>query len=145
MLSRQSGDAGQNVSSGDSGKAPDSQESTVRGVVPPGQRRKPARTVVGTVWSDKMQKTRAVRVIRLVKHPKYGKYVRRKTTYFVHDENEESKAGDRVLIAQTRPLSKLKRWRLVKVLERAKAAAEPVLSGEELLLGPEVGKEVTST
>ncbi len=92
-----------------------------------------------------MRKTRAVRVVRLVRHPKYGKYIRRKTTYYVHDENEESRAGDKVLIAQTRPLSRLKRWRLVRVLERAKAAAAPVLSGEELLLGGEGQKEVAST
>lgn len=74
-----------------------------------------------------MQKTRAVRVTRLVKHPKYGKFMRRKTTYYVHDEENASKAGDTVVIAETRPTSKTKRWRLVKVISSSEAKAARAL------------------
>lgn len=76
------------------------------------------RTLTGTVVSSKMQKTIAVSVERLVKHPKYGKYVRRTTKLLAHDENGESREGDRVSIAQCRPMSRRKSWRLVEVLER---------------------------
>lgn len=75
-------------------------------------------TVQGTVVSDKMQKTIVVRSERRVKHPRYGKYVRRFTTYYAHDEKEEAMEGDAVELAFTRPLSKLKRWRLVRVVTR---------------------------
>jgi small subunit ribosomal protein S17 len=74
--------------------------------------------VIGKVISDKMQKTRVVVNEQFVKHPKYKKYYRHKTKYYVHDEKLESKVGDTVLIEETRPLSKLKRWRLVKVLNK---------------------------
>lgn len=86
--------------------------------------------VIGIVFSDKMRKTRAVRVVRLEKHPKYGKYLRRHTTYYAHDENEVSHLGDTVEIVETRPLSKLKRWRVVKVLSKSHAPAG-LLVGEE--------------
>lgn len=75
--------------------------------------------VIGVVTSDKMEKTIAVTITRLEKHPKYGKYIRRRSRFYAHDEKREAKVGDRVLIVETRPLSKLKRWRLVKVLEKA--------------------------
>lgn len=75
--------------------------------------------VVGIVESDKMQKTRVVSVTEQRRHPKYGKYLKRTQTFHVHDEKNESKAGDRVLIIETRPLSRTKRWRLMQVLERA--------------------------
>jgi len=71
--------------------------------------------VIGKVISDKMQKTRVVVSEKLVKHPKYKKYYKHRTKYYVHDEKNESKIGDIVLIEETRPLSKLKRWRLVKI------------------------------
>ncbi len=70
----------------------------------------------GCVVSDKMQKTRIVEVTRLVEHPRFKKIIRRKVKYAVHDEKNESKAGDKVRIVETKPLSKTKRWRLVKVL-----------------------------
>ena len=73
--------------------------------------------VIGKVISDKMMKTRVVVSEKLVKHPKYKKFYKHRTKYYVHDEKEESKIGDTVLIEETRPLSKLKRWRLVKVLK----------------------------
>jgi small subunit ribosomal protein S17 len=74
--------------------------------------------VVGKVISDKMQKTRVVFGEKLVQHPKYRKYYKHRTKYYVHDERNESKVGDVVLIEETRPLSKLKRWRLVKILSQ---------------------------
>ncbi|GBD34639.1 30S ribosomal protein S17 [bacterium HR35] len=75
--------------------------------------------VIGKVISDKMQKTRVVVSETLRKHPLYKKYYRHRTKYYVHDEREESKIGDLVLIEETRPLSKLKRWRLVKIIKRS--------------------------
>jgi len=82
---------------------------------------KSARTLTGTVVSSKMNKTISVSVERLVKHPTYGKYVRRTTKLLAHDENNESREGDTVAIAECRPLSRHKAWRLVRVLERAPA------------------------
>ena len=76
------------------------------------------RTVTGTVVSDSMNKTITVREERLVKHPLYGKYIRRSTRYKAHDEKNTAEAGDRVEIISTRPLSKTKHWRLLRVLTR---------------------------
>jgi small subunit ribosomal protein S17 len=81
------------------------------------------RTAVGVVTSDKMNKTRRVEIPRLVKHPRYGKYIRRRTVCHVHDERNESRLGDTVEIMETRPLSKTKHWRLVRVVTPAGAAA----------------------
>jgi small subunit ribosomal protein S17 len=75
---------------------------------------------MGVVASDKADKTRRVEINRLVKHPKYGKYVKRRTVCHVHDEENESAVGDRVEIQECRPLSSLKRWRLVRVVEKSK-------------------------
>jgi len=75
--------------------------------------------VVGVVVSDKMQKTRVVAVTTLHQHEKYGKFLKRTQKFHTHDENNDSKTGDKVLIVETRPLSKTKRWRLMQVLERA--------------------------
>jgi small subunit ribosomal protein S17 len=78
------------------------------------------KTLVGVVVSDKMNKTRIVKVQRIEMHRRYKKYIRRDTKYAVHDEDEQgneiSKTGDKVLIQETRPYSKTKRWRVVKVL-----------------------------
>ena len=76
---------------------------------------------------DKMNKTRRVEIERLVQHPKYGKYIRRRTVCHVHDENNESHVGDTVEIMETRPLSKLKRWRLVRIV---RPGAQQALAGE---------------
>ena len=73
---------------------------------------------VGTVVSDRMDKTVVVRVERLVPHPVYKKYVKRRTTYKAHDEKNEYRIGDRVEIVETRPLSKEKRWRVSRLIER---------------------------
>ena len=73
-------------------------------------------TVRGTVVSDRMDKTIVVRAERMVKHPRYGKYIRRYTTYYAHDEKNEAREGDQVELAFTRPISKSKRWRLTQIL-----------------------------
>jgi small subunit ribosomal protein S17 len=81
----------------------------------------PKRVVVGVVISDKMAKTRRVEIPRFVQHAKYKKYIRRRTICYVHDEQEESGVGDTVEIIEARPLSKLKRWQLVRVLSKCSA------------------------
>jgi small subunit ribosomal protein S17 len=81
------------------------------------------RVVTGVVTSDKMNKTRRVEIPRLVKHARYGKYIRRRTVCHVHDEQNESHAGDTVEIMETRPLSKTKHWRLVRVVTKAPLTA----------------------
>ena len=78
------------------------------------------KTKVGVVTSDKMNKSRVIRVGRLVKHPFYKKFVKKTSSFIVHDEDNASHSGDKVLIMETRPLSRRKRWRLVKILEQAK-------------------------
>jgi small subunit ribosomal protein S17 len=80
---------------------------------------KSQRTIEGRVVSNKMQKTVTVLLERQVQHPLYGKIVRRSTKVHAHDENNECKEGDVVRIAETRPLSKTKNWRVVKVVTRA--------------------------
>ncbi|MFN4123325.1 MAG: 30S ribosomal protein S17 [Flavobacteriales bacterium] len=75
---------------------------------------------IGLVKSNKMDKTIVVAVERKVKHPKYGKFVKKTTTFFAHDEKNDCGIGDTVLISETRPLSKNKCWRLVQIIERAK-------------------------
>lgn len=82
------------------------------------------RTIEGTVTSDKMAKTITVEVVRTYKHPKYMKYLRVKKKYHAHDEKGEAKIGDRVELMACRPMSKLKRWRLVRILERGLLTAE---------------------
>lgn len=78
------------------------------------------RTLLGKVVSDKMDKTITVIVERKVKHPLYGKFIKRSTRYHAHDENNTCKQGDTVTITETRPYSKMKKWRLVEVVEQAK-------------------------
>lgn len=73
----------------------------------------------GQVKSNKMQKTVVIEVSRKVRHPLYEKYISRRTKLYAHDENNEAKVGDIVEVMQTRPLSKLKRWRLIRVVQRA--------------------------
>jgi len=79
---------------------------------------------VGEVVSSKMNKTIVVRVERRFPHPKWGKVVTAYSRFYAHDENNEARAGDRVRIMETRPLSKTKRWRLVAVVERNEEAVE---------------------
>ena len=75
---------------------------------------------IGVVTSDKMTKSIVVSETKKVKHPMYGKFVLKTKKYIVHDEKNESKYGDIVRIMETRPMSKNKCWRLVKIIERAK-------------------------
>jgi small subunit ribosomal protein S17 len=82
---------------------------------------KAIRTITGKVVSNKMNKTVAVSVERKVKHPMYGKYVRKTAKYLAHDEDNACNEGDIVTIAECRPLSKNKSWRLVEIVERATA------------------------
>lgn len=79
---------------------------------------KATRTLTGRVVSNKMNKTITVAIERLIKHPTYGKYIRRTSNIMAHDEQNEAHAGDTVTIAQCRPLSRHKSWRLVAVVER---------------------------
>lgn len=77
------------------------------------------RVAIGIVTSDKMNKTRRVEIPRLVKHQRDGKYIRRRTVCHVHDEQNQSHQGDTVEIMETRPLSRTKNWRLVRVVTKA--------------------------
>lgn len=87
------------------------------------------KTEIGVVTSDKMTKTRRVEIDRLVPHPKYGKFQKRRTVCHAHDEANETRVGDLVEIMETRPLSKLKRWRVIRIVrpgaQRALLADEP--------------------
>lgn len=84
------------------------------------QTRNLRRTITGVVTSNKMEKSITVAVERKIMHTKYGKYLKKTKKYHAHDEANDAKVGDKVKIMETRPLSKLKRWRLVDVVERAK-------------------------
>jgi small subunit ribosomal protein S17 len=83
------------------------------------------RVLIGVVTRDKMDKTRRVEIQRLVKHPRYGKYQKRRTVCYVHDETNETRNGDTVEIMETRPLSKMKCWRLVRIITKAPRGAAP--------------------
>jgi small subunit ribosomal protein S17 len=86
------------------------------------------KTEIGMVASDKMTKTRRVVVERLVPHPKYGKMMRKRTVCHAHDEDNSSHKGDLVEIMETRPLSKLKRWRIIRIV---RPGAQQALAGED--------------
>lgn len=77
------------------------------------------KTLVGRVFSDKMEKTVVVEVMRLVRYPLYRKYILRKKKYKAHDETNRCRVGDKVLIAESRPLSKHKRWKVMQTIEKA--------------------------
>ena len=95
------------------------------------------RVVTGIVTRDKSDKTRRVEFQRLVRHSKYGKFVKRRTVCYIHDEKNESALGDTVEVMECRPLSRTKRWRLVKIVTRAPSRT---LSGLE---GAVAGARVT--
>jgi small subunit ribosomal protein S17 len=82
------------------------------------EQRNKRRRIIGTVVSDKMDKTITVLVERTYRHPKYGKYVRKHERYHAHDEKNEAGTGDKVELMECRPLSRLKRFRLVRVTEK---------------------------
>ena len=81
--------------------------------------KKNVRTLTGIVVSDKMQKSATVLIERRVKHPKYGKIVRRSTKFHIHDENNECRIGDQVVIKESKPISKTKSWVLMEIKQRA--------------------------
>jgi small subunit ribosomal protein S17 len=89
-------------------------------VEPDTTRANPRKVREGIVISDKMNATLVVAVNERVSHPRYGKTVQRTKKLYVHDEKNEAKIGDKVRVQETRPLSKLKRWRLTEVVERAR-------------------------
>jgi small subunit ribosomal protein S17 len=108
------------------------------------QTRSKRKVFVGVVVSDKMDKTVVVAVDRLVRHPLYKKVVRKTSKFYAHDENNECRIGDIVEIMETRPLSKLKRWRIVRIIQRAKvplpvAQEEVAEETEEQLLEEVLG------
>jgi small subunit ribosomal protein S17 len=89
-------------------------------VVEDGERPNRRKVREGVVVSDAMQSTVVVAVVERVRHPRYGKTVQRTKKLYVHDAEDTAKVGDRVRVQETRPLSKLKRWRLTEVVERAR-------------------------
>ena len=84
----------------------------------------PKKMAIGVVTSDKMNKTRRVEIRSLVPHPKYGKYIRQRTVCYVHDENNDAGLGDTVEIVEAPPVSKKKRWQLVRVVEKNRVGYE---------------------
>ena len=83
------------------------------------EQKEPSRTIVGKVVSNKMDKTIVVQVDRKIKHPLYGKYIRRSSKMYAHDDKNTCKVSDVVVIGNSRPISKTKHWVLVEVLEQA--------------------------
>jgi small subunit ribosomal protein S17 len=83
------------------------------------EQKEPSRTIVGKVVSNKMDKTIVVQVDRKIKHPLYGKYIRRSSKMYAHDDKNTCKVGDVVKIGNSRPISKTKHWVLVEILEQA--------------------------
>jgi small subunit ribosomal protein S17 len=101
--------------------AADDEATTGGAAAPDGDARANRRKVrEGTVVSDKMQATLVVAVVERVRHPRYGKTVQRTKRLYVHDAENSARVGDRVRVVETRPLSKLKRWRLAEIVERAR-------------------------
>jgi small subunit ribosomal protein S17 len=78
------------------------------------------KTRMGWVVSNRMEKTIVVAIDRLLRHPRYNRVIKRTSKLYAHDEKNQCQIGDKVLVMETRPLSKIKRWRLVEVLEKAK-------------------------
>ena len=101
-------------------KTPVAKETKTAAVEEDGSRVNPRKVREGIVVSNKMDMTLVVAVNERVSHPRYGKTVQRTKKLYVHDENNDAKVGDRVRVQETRPLSKLKRWRLTDVVERAR-------------------------
>lgn len=93
----------------------------------------PKRVMVGVVKSDRTSKTRRVEIPRLVKHPKYSKIVHGRTVCYVHDEQNISAAGDTVEIVECRPLSKTKRWQLVRVVSKSREVDVAALKAAKML------------
>src|SRR3954454_17801104 len=103
------------------------------------------RVLQGIVTRGKTSKTRRVEVERLVRHTKYGKFVKRRTVCYAHDEKNESHLGDTVEIIESRPLSKLKRWELVRIVKKAPSRTlsnlEGAVAGSDVVAPPAKGEE----
>jgi small subunit ribosomal protein S17 len=112
--------------------SPKAQTSAKKSIVPaqPAEERAARKVREGVVISNKMQKTIVVRVVRHAQHGTYGRVINRSTSFKAHDEKNEAKPGDLVLIMETRPLSKDKRWRLLEIVRKA-SLAPPVPGAEE--------------
>jgi small subunit ribosomal protein S17 len=82
-------------------------------------KRKPRKTIVGRVINDAMNKTVTLSIERTFRHPRYKKIVKKTSKIYAHDEKNDCRVGDKVKVMSTRPLSKLKRWRVIEVMERA--------------------------
>ena len=100
----------------------ESENQTTPSAAQDGRAKSRKRVLIGVVVSDKMDKTRVVMVERRLAHAKYGKYMTRRAKYKAHDEKNEFHAGDRVEIVESRPLSREKRWRVQRLLERPQQA-----------------------
>ncbi len=102
------------------------------------------RLVTGVVTGDKNAKTRRVEIDRLVKHPKYGKFVKQRTVCYTHDETNDSHLGDTVEIRECRPMSRTKRWELIRVVTRAPSRTlsnlEGAVAGAETPVAPNAAK-----
>ena len=98
----------------------------------------PKKVSIGVVTSDKNSKTRRVEIPRLVQHPRYGKYIRKKTICYVHDENDESHLGDLVEIIEGRRRSKTKRWELVRILDKNTAVDLAAMQAQSDIVESEV-------
>jgi small subunit ribosomal protein S17 len=96
---------------------------------PAGEKKTGRRVLLGTVTRDKSAKTRRVEVERLVRHPKYGKFIKQRTICYVHDEKNDSHLGDLVEIVESRPLSRTKRWELVRIVTKAPSRTLSNLEG----------------
>lgn len=96
------------------------------------------RTKVGVVVSDKMDKTVVVAVERITRHRLYGRMLRRTKKYHAHDDDNRCKIGDRVVIAESRPLSKTKRWRVREILRHDVTATLPKIDDQDLAAGPPI-------
>jgi small subunit ribosomal protein S17 len=99
------------------------------------------RTLIGIVGSAKTEKTITVEVERTFKHPKYGKYLRRRKRYLAHDEQRAARPGDQVEIESTRPLSKRKRWRLLRVIARSQLSGVEVVDAAAEIMADITGKK----
>ena len=99
------------------------------------------RLMTGIVTRDKNAKTRRVEIDRLVRHPQYGKFIKQKTVCYVHDEANEARLGDTVEIRECRPMSRTKRWTLVRVVKRAPSRTLSNLEGA--VAGSDAGRTTT--
>jgi small subunit ribosomal protein S17 len=102
--------------------ANEQEKQSAAGAEKAGRAKSAKRVLIGVVVGDKMNKTRVVMVERRLSHAKYGKYMTRRSKYKAHDEKNEYRVGDRVAIVESRPLSREKRWRVERLIERPQEA-----------------------